>query len=68
MQLLKIIQKLMIYEKNKILSAKKIINLIIKSKKSKQFFQNIFNTLKNLSPKNYNKNFNFNDWGYLIII
>ena len=65
MQLLKIIQKLMIYEKNKILSAKKIINLIIKSKKSKQFFfQNIFNTLKNLSPKNYNKNFNFNDWGY----
>ena len=55
----------MIYEKNKILSAKKIINLIIKSKKVNNFFfQNIFNTLKNLSPKNYNKNFNFNDWGY----
>ena len=24
--------------------------------------------IQNLSPLNYNKNFNFDDWGYLIIM
>ena len=65
MKLLKKILKLMTIEKNKILSAKKIVNLITKSKKNKQFFfKQIIKTLKNLTPENYNKNFNFDDWGY----
>ena len=55
----------MTLEKNKTLSAKKIVNLILKSKKNKQFFfRKIMKTLQNLSPLNYNKNFNFDDWGY----
>ena len=48
---------------------KKIIKLIKRSKYKKNFIiDRIYKTLINLDPKSYNINFNFDDWGFLIII
>jgi len=46
-------------------SLRLILNLLKSSKlKKKSLFVKLFKVMNNLTPKSYNKYFNFNDWGY----